>query len=331
MISTAASAMPHVSAAGYVPHALHGPTAVWTEKNCYVDLWIEMLHALGIDPRPLLGFTIAVDFEGDQWTFFKPPHADLDELYGIDVQELNIWRPLRDHLVEHVTAGRVILAEVDACWLPDTAATSYRREHDKTTIAVAAIDAGARELLYFHNAGCYELSGDDFDGVLQTSPEAGTLPYYAEFVRFDRLLRRPVGDLTTLALERLGRHLKRAPPDNPVTRFSARLHEESGRGLRGLTGPATYHRWAFATTRQMGAACELAAAHLCWLERHGAGDYTDSALHFERLASLAKALIFKGARAATTGRPVHDGTILEDMATEWSKAMDGLRGTLGTT
>src|SRR5215831_18263466 len=100
MIDTTISALPHVAAAGYVPHALHGSTAIWTEKNCYVDLWIELLHSLGIDPRAMLGFTVAVDFEGDQWTFFKPSHRDLQDLYGIDVQELSVWRPIRDHVIE---------------------------------------------------------------------------------------------------------------------------------------------------------------------------------------------------------------------------------------
>ena len=42
----------------------------------------------------MLPFTVAIDFEGDQWTFFKPPHDELCDLYGLDVQELNVWRPL---------------------------------------------------------------------------------------------------------------------------------------------------------------------------------------------------------------------------------------------
>ena len=41
-----------------------------------------------------LAFTIGLDFEGDQYTFYKFPLPDLQDLYGIEVQELNIWRPL---------------------------------------------------------------------------------------------------------------------------------------------------------------------------------------------------------------------------------------------
>ena len=33
----------------------------------------------GPDKRHLaaMGFLVRMDFEGDQWTFFKPPHADV--------------------------------------------------------------------------------------------------------------------------------------------------------------------------------------------------------------------------------------------------------------
>ena len=36
---------------GWVPHRLHGPDRMWPETNCYVDLWIELLHALGSSRR----------------------------------------------------------------------------------------------------------------------------------------------------------------------------------------------------------------------------------------------------------------------------------------
>jgi len=66
----------------YVRHDLHSPERIWTEKNCYVDIWIELVHALGFEPNAMLAFTVAVDFEGDQWTFFKPPHDELRDLYA---------------------------------------------------------------------------------------------------------------------------------------------------------------------------------------------------------------------------------------------------------
>ena len=74
---TAVAAFSHLQPASYQRHALHADDRLWPEKNCYVDIWIEVLHALGLEPRAILPFTVAIDFEGDQWTFFKPPHDEL--------------------------------------------------------------------------------------------------------------------------------------------------------------------------------------------------------------------------------------------------------------
>jgi hypothetical protein len=135
----------------------------WPEKNCYIDLWTGLVRSLDLEPLAMLGHTIAVDFEGDQWTFFKPPHAELRELYGIDVQELTVWRPLADHVVEHLAAGKLVSTEADAFWLPDTAGTDYRSKHTKTTILIDRIDTNAKRIGYFHNAGYFELQGEDYE------------------------------------------------------------------------------------------------------------------------------------------------------------------------
>ena len=44
----------------YAPHRIHGDGRVWSETNCYADLWIELLHALGRDPVAALPFTVSV-------------------------------------------------------------------------------------------------------------------------------------------------------------------------------------------------------------------------------------------------------------------------------
>ena len=106
--------MPALQAATYQPHNLHAPQQLWVQKNCYVDVWIEFLHALGLEPTAAMGFTLAVDFEGDQWTFFKPPLGDLRTLYGIDVQELTVWRPLLEPASQYLGAGKLISTEADA-------------------------------------------------------------------------------------------------------------------------------------------------------------------------------------------------------------------------
>ena len=61
--------------ARHTRHELHDLDRDWPETNCYVDLWIEVLHAAGLDPHAMLPFVFAIDVEGDQWTFVKPPLA----------------------------------------------------------------------------------------------------------------------------------------------------------------------------------------------------------------------------------------------------------------
>ncbi|MBE7204408.1 MAG: DUF1839 family protein, partial [Parafilimonas terrae] len=77
--------LPEPLADPYVPHALHDAGRDWPETNCYVDLWIELLHGRGLVPEAMLGFTLRQDFEGDQFTFFKPPTGDIERLYGLEV------------------------------------------------------------------------------------------------------------------------------------------------------------------------------------------------------------------------------------------------------
>ena len=178
--------------ATYQPHALHATDRVWTETNCYVDLWIEVLHALGLDPIAACAFTLSTDFEGDQWTFFKYPPEDLRALYGIEVSEMNVWRPVLDHVEEHLDFGRLLTVEVDAWHLPDTAGVSYGTAHVKTTIVPTHLDRSARRLDYFHNAGLFTLDADDFDGVFARQ----VLPPYVELVR---LRKRLEDDLPWLA------------------------------------------------------------------------------------------------------------------------------------
>ena len=151
----------------YQPAVVHGGDRDWPESNCYVDLLLEIVHALGLEPRACLAFTLASDFEGDQWTFYKPPHGDLVDLYGLRIEELTVWRPVLEHVVGQVEGGRLPLVEVDAFYLPDTAQTDYRRQHTKTTIGVNAVDLTAERLEYFHNAGYYALDGDDFRFIIR--------------------------------------------------------------------------------------------------------------------------------------------------------------------
>lgn len=320
--------MPHVfpglDGAPYAPHALHGDESVWLEKNCYGDLWIELVHALGLEPRAMLPFTLAVDFEGDQWTFFKPPLDELRELYGIDVQEMSVWRPLIDHAVEQLSAGKIICTEADAYWLPDTAATDYRRQHTKTTIAMVNLDVEGQWLGYFHNAGYFELSGEDFRSIFRVGvpSDPAFMPLFAELVRIDRLVRRTEDDLVACSLDLLRKHFWRRPTSNPIERFGQRLVQD----LPSLqaAGLATYHAWAFAGIRQAGSAFELAAAHLRWLAGLGRPALLPAADRFEAIAQGNKALILKGARSVNSGRPLDAAPLIHEMAEAWDSGMAAL-------
>ena len=44
----------------------------------------------------MLAGTAAVDFEVDQWTFFKPAPEDLLALYGLDLHEMQPYRSLAE-------------------------------------------------------------------------------------------------------------------------------------------------------------------------------------------------------------------------------------------
>lgn len=310
-----------LSAASYRQHALHSGERSWGETNCYVDLWIEVAHAFGRDPHACLPFTISLDFEGDQWLFFKQPTSDLTDLYGFDVQELNIWRDVLEHTVEQVSRGRLVLVEVDAFHLPDTAGVSYRTAHSKTTIGIQSIDVEQRSLGYFHNASYFELSGDDFDGVFGRgrARRDDELPPYTEFVKIDRTHPVTQSELLACSLRSLRRHLARRPKENPVTRFRARFEQD----LRWLSSmPAeVFHQYAFSTLRQCGSCYELAGSYTRWLTEHGERGLEEATSAFEALGSGAKTLQFKAARAVMLQRSVDFAPLFEPMEVAWETAM----------
>lgn len=322
---SAQKVIPALRAAGYVRHTLHAEDRLWVEKNCYVDVVIELVHALGLEPLAALGSCATIDFEGDNFTFYKPDHEDLRRLYGIDFQEMNVWRPLLEHVQEHLGAGKFISTEANSFWLPDTSGTDYRRNHVKTTIIIADVDADAKHLGYFHNAGYHELAGEDFDRLFRVGvdPDPTFLPLFAEMVRVDRRTVRPGKELAAIALERLAVHAARRPKTNPVQRWGARFGAElPDLQQRGLP---YYHAWAFATTRQIGAATELLAAHLRWLAAaRPSGHLTTAADEFQRLSEGTKTFILKAARAVNSRKPLDAAATFDELATAWERGQDAL-------
>ena len=308
-----------LAAEGYRPHALHATERTWTETNCYVDVWIEVLHALGLDPLAAGAFTLSADFEGDQWTFFKFPPEDLRVLFGLEVSEMNVWRPVVEHVAEQLDFGRLCTVEVDSWFLPDTRGVSYRTDHVKSTVVPQMLDREGRRLGYFHNAGYFELDGDDFDGVFRLGPyaEHAGLPPYVEVVRLDRV-RRNDPDLVDRVIALTADHLARRPADNPVTRLGARLEQD----LPWLAEQdlETFHLYSFGMCRQCGATAELAASFVDWLNRHDRTGTELAAEAFGDLASGAKSLQFALARVVR-GRTVDVAAVLEPMARSWEAAM----------
>jgi hypothetical protein len=323
-LSAAVTAIKGLDAANYGRSVLHAESCAWVEKNCYVDIWIEVIHALGLEPRAILPFVAAVDFEGDQWTFFKPPHAELMDLYGIDVQELNVWRPLLEHALEHLAMGKMISTEADAFWLPDTSGTDYRRQHTKSTIVLNDLDLEKRTLGYFHNAGYYRLEGEDFARTfrLEQPHDPTFMPLFAELVRVDRVVQRPLEELVGMSQMLWLRHLERRPETNPVRRFQERFE----RDLPAIQdkGLAYYHAWAFGTIRQLGAAFELAALNLKWLTEHGTEGLEPASAAFEDLSAANKTFILKGARATNSRKPFDGAPLFDTMAGAWERGITTL-------
>ncbi len=306
----------------YRSHPLHGTGRTWSETNCYLDLWIEILHMLGLDPTPATVCALSADFEGDQWTFLKFAHEDLRALYGIEVAELNVWLPLVHHVADHMDLGRLLTVEVDAWYLPDTEGVSYRREHVKTTIVPNMLDVDHRRLGYFHNAGYFELGAEDFDGLLgiDTGRSAALVPY-VEMVKLDRLNHGGHDHVLEVARKLAGAHLARRPRSNPMVRFRKRLDDD----LPWLAGQNldAFHRYAFGTCRQCGVSAELAATFVGWLDRHDGGGLGPVVGHFESISTAAKALEFALARVVR-GRAVDLDGIFATLELHWDDAMAGL-------
>ena len=311
--------------ARYPRHPLHHNDGAWPESNCYVDLWIELLHTMGVEPVAALAFTLAVDVEGDQWTFFKFPLADLYTLFGVDVFELNVWRPLVAHVEEQLALGRPTIAEVDAFHLPDTLGTTYHVAHAKTSIAIQALDRDGRRLGYFHNGGYYELEDADFTCIFhleERSADTERLPPYVEVAKLQARPSLAGRALVAASLALLNIHLDRRPRNNPFRRYGARLSSD----LKELAGAPLwqFHGYAFATFRQCGPAFEFAAAYLRWLEANGECGLEPMAASCQVIATAAKTLQLKTARFVNGGRMFDPVPIIETMALAWDETMTGL-------
>jgi hypothetical protein len=307
----------------FVPHPLHRAERDWSETNCWQDMMIEVLHLLDLDPVAPAAFTLSTDFEGSQWALFKYPPEDLRTLYGIEITELYVWRPVIEHLEIALRDRQLLTIEVDAFFLPDTAGVSYKLDHVKTGIVPQMLDISERRMWYFHNAGYYEVSGDDFDGIFQLGGKQSLhvpLPY-VEVIRLDRLRRPDPDELRTDVVDLTREHLGRRPISNPMPRFRDQL--SSDLGWIAEHGADGFHHYAFATCRQCGASAELAAAFVDWLDEHDGGGLVDVADRYREISATAKSLQFALARVAR-GKKIDLDAPFDRMTEAWQEAMSSL-------
>lgn len=307
-------------------HPLHQKDRPWPQVNCSVDLMIELVAALGLDPHWMLAFTLRLDFEGDHFTFLKVPNADLEALYGLGVQELAVWDDLEQHVLTQVQRGNVVLVDVDGYFLPDTLGLTYRESHGKTSIGIYAMDPANCRLSYFHNEIRGVLEGLDYEGALQKpATQSNCMMPYCELVK---QVGSACADPAHMALTLARYHWRLRPATNPFSAYAEvfllqMLH-------LGSRDAAYFHAYAFNTLRQIGANYGLMESFLLQLKDQSLVAAADSAA---TLAELAKVMQFKLARA--TQRKQFDTLLplLESMIERYGLLMRQLDGfqTMGRT
>jgi hypothetical protein len=311
--------------ATYQRHLIHGEERIWPETNCHTDILIELLHALKCDPVPALPFTFCIDFEGDQWTFFKFPHQDLFDLYGLEIKELNPWRPLWIAIEEQISLGHPVLVELDSYFLPDTNGSAYKLAHVKSTVAVNEIDLAENKLGYFHNQGYFDLQGQDFIDIFQTKGlvHDRMLPPYVEFITRDTSSgAKTPAEILEISLRLFKKNLARVPKQNPFIQFKTRFVED----LKWLMNEPieAFHLYSFANLRQYGACFELCATYLNWLKSQGIEEAGPAAEIFLSISSTSKGFQFQLARAMTRRKEL-DLSPIDMMGEKWETAMGILR------
>ena len=312
----------HLNPATYVKHDIHQGNRIWVETNCYVDVLVELIHSLGFEPKAALAFTLTIDYEVDQWGFFKFQDSDLYKLYGLEIQEFNPWRDLPALIEAQVANGRHVLVEMDSYFLPDTQGTAYKIAHVKTTVAVNKIDREQQVMGYFHNQAYHELSGEDYRALFQLDGlvHERMLPTYIEYVKRRNLHPTPSGDALRLAsLETLKEQLGLIPVKNPFIAFK----EAFAKDFVWLQTQdiEVFHLYSFSSLRQYGACFELVHTYLTWLQEQGETGLQEAIDAFGRITNSAKTFQFQLARAMSRKREL-DSSVIDEMGRDWQLGMD---------
>jgi hypothetical protein len=206
---------------------------------------------------------------------------------------------------------------MDAFHLPDTRGVSYGIEHSKTTVGINVLDRAGRRIEYFHNAGYFELSGEDFDALFAK----GVLFPYCEYAKIGPT---PALDLKAEARRLLAGHVARRPAQNPVAAWGAALPAHA-QALAEQEETA-FHKYAFNTFRQLGANFELMTDHLLWLDPRA---FSGAAREAKAIAEKAKIAQFQLARVLARKRMAQAGELAAPMIEHWDRLFAALRPELG--
>ena len=268
-----------------------------------------------------------VIFDGDQWTFKQAAaRGPQRALWRLKRFELNVWKPILEHALFHTAQGRLVFTEADAFWLPDTQGTDYRAQHTKTTIVLETIDVEAKKLGYFHNAGYFQLEGEDFVKTfrLDAAPDPTFMPLFAELVEVDRVVHLPEAELASRSRERqLRAWLARRPLTNPIPRFGRHLAEELDLSRARRTS-ASIMRSPSRRRTSNAVRATSSPQSICagWSDR--AQGLRARGRVVRKISNSAKALILKRGARGELRKPVDFGPIFEGMANDQDNAMSAL-------
>ena len=313
-----------LDATKYVPHSLHGGDRTWTETNCWLDMMIEVLHIVEAGP-------------GGSGGLHAQHRLRRRTVDPVQVSRPRTFAPSTGWRWPRCTCGAPPSTTSKSNWpwaasavwrstpgsCPTPQASPTKRRTPRPAIVPQMLDRTGRKMGYFHNAGYFEVSGDDFDGLFYLAglTDAYVLPPYMETIRLDRIRHISDDDLTAAALALTREHLARRAVTNPLIGFRERLMADLPWLVAG--GDEAFHPYAFATCRQCGATAELAASFVDWLGTHASVDLGDAAANLRVVAECAKSLQFILARLAH-GRSVDPTGPLEEMERAWGAAIDAL-------
>ena len=260
--------------------------------------------------------------------FGKFPHADLRALYGIEIIELNVWRPLVGHLEEQLAWP----ARRSSKSMPSTSPNGRHvvprgtRQDDDRDPAHRQRRAPARLLA---QRGRLRALGRGLQRHVQSRRAAPGAPATVCRGREAQgtAARARAARSSTSPSGLLCHHVARRPATNPFRRYAERSAERPG--LAGGGNAARFSRLRLRHVSTVGAAFELAATYLRWLERHGELELDAVAVDCDAIATTAKALQFKVARMVQTRRRFDAEPMVETMAAAWDNAMGALGARYG--